>query len=93
MLGDHRLVTAECVVEQRFHDVSHGQCVGRCSVKRRAEEATRAGTETIVRRTVAVVALPSWGSPVRVAAARVRLNAITAQTNHAAFAENEFDGR
>jgi len=29
-----------------------------------------------------VVALPSWGSPVRVAAARVRLNAITAQTNH-----------
>jgi len=73
-----------------IHDVSHGQRVGRCSVKRRAEEATRAGTETIVRRTVAVVALPSWGSPVKGAAARVRLNAITAQTNHAAFAENEF---
>lgn len=57
------------------------------------EEATRAGTETIVRRTVAVVAFASWGSPVRVAAARVRLNAITAQTNHAAFAANKFDGR
>ena len=76
-----------------FHAVSHGQSVGRCSVNRRAEEAMRAGTETMVRRMVPVVAFVSFGSPVRVPAARVRLNAITAQTGQAAFAENEFDGR
>jgi hypothetical protein len=37
--------------------------------------------------------LTSRGAPVRVAAARVKLNAITAQTSHAAFAAKWFDGR
>src|SRR6267154_2368947 len=76
-----------------FHAVSHGQSVGRCSVSRRAEDAIRAGTEMSVRRMLAVVAFTNRGAPVRVAAARVRLNAITAQTSHAAFAEKWFDGR
>src|SRR6202165_1758853 len=75
------------------HAVSHGQSVGRCSVSRRAEDAIRAGTETRVRRMLAVVAFTNRGAPVRVAAARVRLNAITAQTSHAEFAEKWFDGR
>ena len=46
-----------------------------------------AGTPISWVRMVAVVALTSRGLAVRVAAARVRLNAITAQTSHAAFAE------
>jgi len=75
------------------HAVSHGQCVDRYSVNLRAEEATRAGTETMVRRMVPVVALVSFGSRVRVPAARVRLNAITAQTSQAAFAVNRLEGR
>ncbi len=41
---------------------------------------------------VPVFAFTSAGSPVRVAAARVRLNAITAQTSHAAFAQKCSDG-
>ena len=45
-----------------------------------------------VRRTVALVALARW-SPARVAAARVRLNAITAHTSQAAFAVNTPEGR
>ncbi len=53
----------------------------------------RAGTETTVRRMVPTVALTSLGSPVSVAAARVRLNAITAQTSDAAFAVNQLEGR
>jgi len=44
---------------------------------RRAEVATRAGTVISLRRIVAVVALAICGS-VRLAAARVRLNAMTA---------------
>jgi hypothetical protein len=59
------------------HAVSHGQFCGRCSVNRLAEEATRAGTETRARRRGPVVALVSFGSPVRRPAARVRLKAIT----------------
>jgi hypothetical protein len=62
-----------------------GHARGRCSVTRRADEAIRAGTVTSLRRMVAVVALASAG-PVIVAAARVRLNAITASTSQAAFA-------
>ena len=54
--------------------------------------AIRAGTLISRRRMVAVVALASCG-PVRVAAARVRLNAITANTSHAAFAVNRPEGR
>ena len=58
----------------------------------RAERAIRAGTLISFRRMVAVVALASVG-PVRVAAARVRLNAITARTSQAALAQNLPDGR
>ena len=59
---------------------------------RRAEDAIRAGTVISLRRMVAVVALARSG-PVRVAAARVRLNAITASTSQAALAVNFPDGR
>jgi len=52
-----------------------------------AEEAILAGTVISFRRIVAVVAL-LMVEPVRVAAARVRLNAMTAQTSQAAFAQN-----
>ena len=66
-----------------FHADSHGQFRGRWRVRRRAEDAIRAGTVTKVRRMVAVLALASAG-PVMAAAARVRLNAIPASTNQAA---------
>ena len=56
------------------HAACHGQPRGRCRVRRRAEDAIRAGTAIRVRRMVAVRALASAG-PVRVAAARVGLNA------------------
>ena len=46
-----------------------------------------------VRRMVAVVALASRGCRVRVAVARVRLNAMTASTSQAALAVNFPDGR
>ncbi len=59
---------------------------------RRAEVATRAGTVISLRRIVAVVALAICGS-VRLAAARVRLNAMTASTSQAALAVNTPDGR
>jgi len=42
---------------------------------------------------VAVVAFASWGAAVRLAAARVRLNAMTASTSQAAFAVNFPEGR
>ena len=71
-----------------IHDVCQCQLVGRCRVSFRAEDATLAGTETMASRMVAVVALTNFGSAVSVAAARVRLNAMTAQTSHAAFAQN-----
>src|SRR3954452_14984474 len=45
------------------------------------------------RRIVAVVALASAGVLVRVAAARVRLKAMTAQTSQAALAVNTPEGR
>jgi len=45
----------------------------------------RAGTPTMVRRMVAVRALPRAG-PVMLAAARVRLKAMTARTSQAALA-------
>ena len=75
-----------------FHAVSHGQPRGRCSRRRRAEEAMRAGTLIRVRRMVAVRDLASAG-PVRVAAARVRLNAMTASTSQALLAANRGEGR
>ena len=52
----------------------------------------RAGTVIRVARIVAVRDLASAG-PVRVAAARVRLNAMTARTSQAALAENRPEGR
>lgn len=69
-----------------------GQAIGRCRVSLRAEAASRTGTQTRVRRMVAVVALASR-VPLRLAAARVRLNAITASTSQAAFAPNRPLGR
>ena len=74
-----------------FHAVSQGQSRGRCRVRRRAEDAIRAGTVTSVRRMVAVRHLANRG-PVRVAAARVRLNAMTASTSQAALALNRPTG-
>jgi nitrogen fixation protein FixH len=47
----------------------------------------RTGTLIRVRLIVAVLALVSW-SPLMVAAARVRLKAMHANTNHAALAVN-----
>ena len=73
-----------------------GQYFGRCRVSRRAEVAIRHGIWTSVRRTVAVVARASSevaAGAASVAAARVRLNAITASTSQAAFAVNTPDGR
>ena len=71
---------------------AQGQAEGRWRCSRRAEVAIRAGTVMIWRRTVAVVARARFG-PVVVAAARVRLNAMTAQTSHAALALNTPEGR
>ena len=59
---------------------------------RRAEEAILTGTLTSFRRIVAVVAL-ARPAPAMVAAARVRLNSITARTSQAAFAVNTPEGR
>ena len=61
-------------------------------VTRRAEVAIRAGTVISLRRRVGVVALARTG-PVMVAAARVRLNAITASTSQQALAVNDAEGR
>jgi len=63
---------------------SQGQSLGRCKTSRRAELARWAGTAISCRRMVAVVAL-AWTVP----AARVRLNAIAANTSQALFAANE----
>src|SRR5664279_4190646 len=64
---------------------------GRCRCSRRAEDATRAGMLIRVRRIVGVVARVR-SPPALVAAARVRLNASTAQTSHALLAENDPEG-
>ena len=67
-----------------------GHPVGRCSVSVRAEPAILAGTTIRVRRIVPVVAFASR-APDNAAAALLRLNAITASTNHAELAANDFD--
>jgi hypothetical protein len=72
--------------------VCQGQPRGRWRVRRRAEDAVLAGTVISLRRMVAVVALVKQ-CPAMVAAARVRLNAITASTSQAALAQNFPDGR
>ena len=74
------------------HAVSQGQPVGRCKVSCRAEDAIRAGMWISLRRMVAVVVLARSG-PAIAAAARVRLNAITARTSQAALALNFPEGR
>ena len=80
------------LLNNRFHSCSHGHLAGRCMVTRRAEDAIRAGMQIRVRRIVEVVALTRRFPP-RLAAARVRLNAMTAHTSQAAFAQNFPDGR
>ena len=80
----------------RIQALCQGQSWGRCRVSRRAEVAIRQGIWISVRRTVAVVARARSDACVgaaRVAAARVRLNAITARTSQAALAVNTPDGR
>src|SRR4051812_41203600 len=79
-------------VNSWVHPSCQGQFFGRCRLSRRAEDATRAGTAISVRRMVPVVALAST-PPAMLAAARVRLNAITAQTSQALFAANLPEGR
>ena len=69
-----------------------GQLMGRCRVSRRAERASRAGTLISWARMVPVVAL-AWIVEARAPAARVRLNAIAAQTSQAPLALNRPDGR
>src|SRR5699024_2680510 len=61
--------------------------------RRRAEEATRAGRLISLRRIVGVVARAREVLPVRVAVARVRLNAIAAATSQAALAVKTPEGR
>ena len=71
---------------------SQGQFIGKWSTIRRADDAMRAGTVISFRRMVAVVALAS-SVAVRVAAARVTLNAMTASTSQAALAVKMPEGR
>ena len=80
------------LVNRRVQAVSHGHCSGRCRVTRRPEVAALAGTLISLRRIVPVVALRRRSSPVRVAPARVRLNAIAANTVQAALAVKTPEG-
>ena len=64
-----------------------GQVVGRCSLTRRAERASRPGTLMSRARTVPVVAR-AWKAEARVPAARVRSKAIAAQTSQALLSPN-----
>ena len=73
-------VAAACRASQ---PVAQGQCVGRWSTRRRPVCATRAGTLMIFARRLAQRRL---ARPAATAAARARLNAITAQATQAAFA-------
>lgn len=70
----------------------HGQRSGRCSVTRRAERATLAGTLIRCARMVGVVARV-WKAPARVPTARVRLCAIAQSTVKAALALKASEGR
>jgi len=65
-----------------------GQSVGRCITRCLAERARRAGTAISCLRIVAVVAL-AWNTDAMAPAARVRLNAIAANTNQALLAANK----
>ena len=90
--GSQRAGWPTGLVEQLGPGRCHGQARGRCMMRRRAVVAIRAGRLISWRRMVPVVALPSAVS-VRVAAARVRLNAITARASQAALAVNRPLGR
>src|SRR4051794_9093253 len=85
-LGGHGLdvgggpVAAACSAAQ---PAAQGQCSGRCSTRRRPVLATRAGTLMILARRLAQRA---WARLAATAAARARLNAITAQATQVAFA-------
>src|SRR3982751_3393496 len=81
----------QALVNSRVQALSHGQSRGRCSRSRRAERAIRAGTAISWARMVAVVALP-WKVEARAPAARVRLNAIAANTVQAELAANRPEG-
>jgi hypothetical protein len=70
------------------HASFQGQLAGGCSFSRLVEEAIR--TVIGLRRMVAAVALSKEGL---LAAARVRLNAMTARTSQAAFVVRFLDGR
>ena len=83
---------ARALANSADHAISQGQCAGRWSRIRRAEDAIRAGMLTILRRIVAVVA-EARSAPVMVAAVRVRLNAMTARTSQAALALKIPEGR
>jgi hypothetical protein len=80
-------------VKSSVQGCCHGQPAGRCSFSALAGDAIRAGMLISFRRMVAVVALANEGLPVVLAAARVRLNAMTARTSQAAFAVNLPEGR
>ena len=72
--------------------VSQCQSSGRCRMILRADVAILAGMVMSLRRIVPVVAFAKpW--PAVVAAARGRLNAMTAKTSQALFAANDFEGR
>ena len=65
--------------------VAQGQWVGKCRIGRRCGRASRAGTVTILRRSVDPRARVCW-SPARTPAARSRLWAIAAHRIQAALA-------
>ncbi len=67
MGGPARAVCAIC-----FQALSQSQSVGRCSLRRRAERASRPGTLISWARMVAVVAL-AWKVEARTPAERVRV--------------------
>src|SRR5450756_1593751 len=68
-----------------------GLSLGRWMTSRRADLARRPGTAISCRRMVAVVAL-AWNTDAMVPAARVRLNAIAANTSQAPLAANWPEG-
>jgi hypothetical protein len=70
----------------RCQACSQGHTSGRCSVTRRADLASRPGTVMSCARMVPVVAR-AWKVEASVPAARVRLNAIAAQTSQALLAQ------
>ena len=73
------------------HACCQGQPDGKCRVSCRAERASRPGTVMSWAWIVPVIAL-AWKVEASVPAARVRLNAIVAQTSQALLAQKRPDG-